>query len=277
MSRPSKPAWRWRRSITRAAEPLWLERMGSSGELNWMIVERPHRARLVIEAYFSTRPPALVLAEKWGGRVERVVPEMPKPSAPVRVNDALEIAHDESATRSPGRLIIPYGMAFGSGEHFTTLMLLHALAGHPDLASETLLDLGTGSGVLALTARKLGARRIAATDFDFDAIRTARQNEALNFPRRLIRWDVADVKTLRQTRAYSLILANLFSGILVEAAPRIARTLAPGGELWLSGVLRSQQDEVASAFRTAKLRLLRTTTRGKWVMQQWARPGAKPS
>jgi ribosomal protein L11 methyltransferase len=268
-------AWRWRRSIARDAEPLWTERLGFAGELNWMIVERPQRVRLGVEAYFSARGPGLALRKKWGGSVERFVPAPPKPAPPVRVNDSLEIAHDEDAVRSAGGLIIPYGIAFGSGEHHTTLMLLRALASHPDLAHAKLLDLGTGSGVLALAARRLGARHITATDFDPDAIRTARQNEALNFPRGLVKWQVGDVKRLRGAQAWSLVLANLFSGILVEAAPRIARALVRGGELWLSGVLRDQQDEVAAAFRAAGLRHVRTTTRGKWVMQRWARAAAK--
>jgi ribosomal protein L11 methyltransferase len=281
MSRRSKgpsgqrPAWRWRRLITREAEPLWTERLGSAGELNWMIVERLQQVRLRVEAYFSAREPAQVLMKKWGGRIERFVPMQPKPAAPVRVNDALEIAHDEAAVSSPGRLIIPYGIAFGSGEHSTTLMLLRALAAHPGLADATLLDLGTGSGVLALAARRLGVRQITATDFDPDAIRTSRRNEELNFSRRLVRWQVGDVRKLRESQGWSLILANLFSGILAEAAPRIARALARGGELWLSGVLRDQQEEVAAAFRTAGLRHARTVTRGKWVMQQWVKPAAK--
>jgi ribosomal protein L11 methyltransferase len=243
--------------------------MGSAGELNWLIVERPQRVRLRVEAFFSTRAPADFLARKWGGRVKRFVAEQPEPAAPIRVNAALEIAHDEEATPSSGRIIIPYGMAFGSGEHPTTLMLLRELGRRDDLAGVTLLDLGTGSGVLALAARKLGARRIMAGDFDPDAIRTARRNEALNFSRRLVRWQVTDVRQLRERGVYSLVLANLFSGVLVEASKRIARALSPGGELWLSGVLRGQQEEVAAAFRAAGLRLEKTVTRGKWVMQQW--------
>jgi ribosomal protein L11 methyltransferase len=245
--------------------------MGSAGELNWLIVERPQRVRLIVEAFFFNRRGADALTRKWGGRVERFRSEPPQIAVPVRVSDTLEIAHDEKATPSPDRLIIPYGMAFGSGEHPTTLMLLRALATRTDLAQTAVLDLGTGSGVLALAARKLGARCVAGSDFDPDSIRTARQNEALNFSRRLVRWEVGDVLQLRERGTWLLVLANLFSGILIDAAKRIAAVLAPGGELWLSGVLRSQQVEVAAAFRGAGLRLLKTITRGKWVMQQWAR------
>ena len=255
MSRRSKaasgaPAWRWQRSISREAEALWTERLGSEGELNWLIVERPQRARLIVEAFFSTQGPALALARKWGGRVERFKPTAPQPSAPMRVSDALEIAHDEEAHAGAGSA--DHSLRHGLWQRRTSHNADAAAgAGGEDRsrAERRVLDLGTGSGVLALAARKLGARRIAAGDFDPDAIRTARQNEALNFPRRAVRWQVADVRQLEERGAYSLVLANLFSGILVEAAKRIARAVAPGGELWLSGVLRSQQMEVAEAFR----------------------------
>jgi len=271
MSRRSKAAWRWSRFIARADEALWTERLGADGGLNWMIVEKPCRVRLRVEAYFPVKASALALAQKWGGRAEPFSPKAPKPAAPVRVSEHLAIVHDEKMRRSEGRLIIPYGTAFGSGEHATTLMLLRALARRRDLVEATVLDLGTGSGVLALAARSLGARKIAATDFDPRVIPTARRNEALNFRSRAVRWEVADVKRLCASPRYSLILANLFSGILVEAARRIVRALQPGGDLWLSGVLRSQQEEVAAAYRAAGLRHLKTTTRGKWVMQQWAK------
>jgi ribosomal protein L11 methyltransferase len=272
MSRRSSTAWRWRRFIVRDDEPLWTERLGTDGGLNWMVVEKPGRVRLSVEAYFSSQSPASALAQKWGGRAEPFAPKPPKPAEPVRVSPELEIVHDEKTPRRATRLIIPYGTAFGSGEHATTLMLLRALARRGDLARASVLDLGTGSGVLALAVRLLGARRIVATDFDANAIVTARRNEVLSFRLRLVNWEVADVKRLRASPRYSLVVANLFSGILVEAAPRVARVVEPGGELWLSGVLRSQQEEVAAAYRAAGLRHVKTTTRGKWVMQRWSRP-----
>ena len=272
MSRRSKPAWRWRRWIARETEPLWLERMERQEEMNWLLIEKPGRVRLLIEAYFPSRAPAMELEARWGGRAERVPATLlpQKPDPPIRVSEALEIVHE--VPRRGGReqqLYIPYGMAFGSGEHATTLMLLRALSRRRDWTRTTFLDLGTGSGVLALAARKLGAKKIVATDFDPEAVRTARQNETLNFASSLVRWEVADVKRLRARPAYSLITANLFSGILGEAAPRIARVLRPEGELWLSGILHTQQEEVAIAYRAERLTLVKTTRRGKWIMQQW--------
>ncbi len=262
-------AWRWSRSIARDQEARWTQQLGAAGELNWMVVEKPGRKRLKLEAYFDTEKIALAFRRTWGGRVERFAPAPPPPPQPVRVAARLEIGHDEGARKAAGRLVIPYGIAFGSGEHATTLMLLRALTRKRDFAARSILDLGTGSGVLALAARALDARQIVATDFDPAAIRTARRNEALNFSSRRIRWKVEDAKRLPARPRYGLIVANLFSGILVEAAPRIARAVEPGGELWLSGVLRAQQDEVAAAYRAAGLRHLKTTTRGKWIMQQW--------
>jgi ribosomal protein L11 methyltransferase len=200
-----------------------------------------------------------------------------KPTPPTRIGKKLEIVHDEKPLRGPRlpkttpRLCIPHGIAFGSGEHATTFMLLRALAKRGDWSGSRILDLGTGSGVLALAARKFGARKIVATDFDADAVRTARQNEALNFTSLLIRWQRADVKKLRVTARYDLVLANLFSGILVEAAPRIAASIAAEGELWLSGILATQEKEVVSAYRKRGLKWTRTFCRGKWVMVQLRR------
>ena len=168
-------------------------------------------------------------------------------------------------------------MAFGSGEHATTFMLLRALAQRSDLEKAVVLDLGTGSGILALLARRRGGRRIVATDFDPDAIRTARTNERLNFPDAQIQWRVADVRRLRARGRYHLVLANLFSGILIAAAAVIAASVAPGGELWLSGILRTQSDEVARAYRKIGLKFIGRKSRGKWVMLHFRSPRAAPS
>lgn len=282
MNKRSK-TWSWRRWIAAGQQELWIGRLQEAGCLSWACAERPGRVRVVLEAYVETRAAAVALAKSWGGRVRAVDARewiKARPAPPTRIGRRLEIVHEKTRSRKKTawpQLYIPHGLAFGSGEHGTTFMLLRALACHDDwiktaACDTTVLDLGTGSGVLALAARLFGARKIVATDFDPAAVRTARENEAQNFSQPLIRWKRADVKLLRAKARYDLVLANLFSGILVEAAPQIAASVAPGGQLWLSGILNSQHDEVAAAYRGQGLKSIRVFRRGKWVMQQWAGP-----
>ncbi|MCE0522376.1 MAG: 50S ribosomal protein L11 methyltransferase [Methylacidiphilales bacterium] len=267
----------WRRWIVPGRQELWLERLQAAGCASWAMTERPLGSRILLEAYLESRAAAVALRRQWGGRVCAVDARewiKARPAPPTRIGHRLEIVHDKAPSRkAPAcpRLHIPHGVAFGSGEHATTFMLLRALARHDNWnkaagQNVTVLDLGTGSGVLALAARLLGAKKIVATDFDPEAIRTARQNEALNFSRPMIGWRRADVRKLRAKARYDLVMANLFSGILVEAAPQIAGSVSPGGQLWLSGILKSQQDEVAAVYRGQGLRLIRAVRRGKWVM-----------
>lgn len=266
--------WCWRRLIVPGQEDLWIERLENIGCSTWVLTQRPNRARLVLAVYSPSRAAIVSLAKKLGGRPQSLSSKewlKPGVAKPIRIGKRLQIIHEKERgkkTLVPPRLHVPYGMAFGSGEHATTWMLLRALAHHEDWKGTTVLDVGTGSGILALTARLLGARKIVATDFDPEAIRTARQNEKLNFPTPLIRWQCADVKKLKTTVRYGLVVANLFSGILCEAAAAIAGCVLPNSQLWLSGILRSQQDEVIAAYRRQQMKLVRVVSRGKWVMIQ---------
>ena len=246
-------------------------RLQAAGCATWTLTERPTQKRALLAVYDARREPVLALHGLFGGRVLSIAQSAwlsTKPTPPTRITPALEILHDKPRKKATAnQLVIPHGLAFGSGEHGTTFMLLRAFAREP--VAGRVLDLGTGSGVLALAARRFGARLIVATDFDPAAIRTARQNEALNFSTPQIHWRRADVKRLTEKPRYDLVLGNLFSGILIEAARQITAAVAPEGQLWLSGILRTQKDEVLAAFRAQGLKLLRATTRGKWVMLQF--------
>jgi ribosomal protein L11 methyltransferase len=269
--------------------------MAASDCATWTLTERPDRKRILLAVYPDQREKADVLRRQFGGRVRSIRQSewLPTKSVPpTRIGQRLEIVHEGSrrtlcdakyretsrvsnsthARNARATLYIPHGLAFGSGEHATTYMLLQALTGLTDLSNTTVLDLGTGSGVLALAARLFGATRIVATDFDPDAVGTARQNEMLNFSTPRIHWHCADVRKLDPKARYDLVLANLFSGILGEAAPQIAGSLSPGGQLWLSGILHSQHKEIVAAYRAQGLQRVRVNRRGKWLLLQWTAP-----
>ena len=276
-----RTAWCWRRWIARTDEALWTERLLSGGFPAGIFIERPNRARLLLEIYSATKGEAQKLFRGLGGSIYAVGMEQwlkPKLTPPTCIGRRLEIIHGESAkgkSAAEMRLRIPHGLAFGSGEHGTTFMLLRALMKFSSLDGKSVLDLGTGSGVLALAARHLGARKIVATDFDATAVRTARENEALNFSTAMIQWRRADVKKLRPTVRYDLVLANIFSGILIETARTISASVKEDGQLWLSGILREQEAGVIAAYHKAGMRLVSSGYRGKWVMLQMKRVQSK--
>jgi len=262
----------WSRRIEAAEQERWIAELERLGCANWVVVEK--KGRPVLAVYFSTAREAQRLQKAWGGSVARLTPRdwLPRPAKPVEIGPNLRIEHGPGRGRNAIR--IPYGLAFGSGEHATTFMLLRALARRTGLEREAVLDLGTGSGILALAARKLGAGKIVATDWDETAVRTARQNEKLNFRASLIEWRRADVRKLRARSRYDLVMANLFSEVLIEAAESIAGAVRPGGELWLSGILRSQEAEVVRAYRRSGMKLRQTKRRGKWVVIHWRKAGS---
>src|SRR6202012_2096161 len=111
-----------------------------------------------------------------------------------------------------------------------------ALAGQP----WEMLDLGAGTGILALAARLLGARKTEAGDFDPHAVRTAKENARRNAIKG-IAVKKLDVREWHPARTWDVVAANLFSDLLIEVAPKIVAAVAPGGRLVFSGILRTQE------------------------------------
>lgn len=139
------------------------------------------------------------------------------------------------------------GLAFGTGTHPTTALCLDWLADAP-LAGKTVLDYGCGSGLLAIAALKLGARRATAVDIDPQALLATRDNARINGV--ASRLAVHQAKTFKPGR-YDLVLANILSGPLVQLAPRLRKALAPGATLILAGLLEQHAREVRAAYRPA--------------------------
>ncbi|MQA30663.1 MAG: methyltransferase domain-containing protein, partial [Luteitalea sp.] len=151
----------------------------------------------------------------------------------------------------PGALVIQPSMGFGTGHHATTRLCLAALQ-TLDLADRSLVDLGTGSGVLALAARLLGAREALGIDYDADAIQSAEENLALNRPLGRVRFEVRDLLAEALPRA-DVVTANLTGAMLTRAAGALLRMLHGAGTLVVSGVQADERAEVFAALAPARL------------------------
>jgi ribosomal protein L11 methyltransferase len=142
-------------------------------------------------------------------------------------------------------VILP-SMGFGTGHHVTTRLCLAALQ-TIDLADRTVLDVGTGSGVLAIAADLLGAARAIGIDYDEDAIRSARDNLLLNPDTRQVTFETVDLAA-RALPVVDVLTANLTGALLVRSAPALLGAVRPGGTLILSGIQSHEREEVCLAF-----------------------------
>lgn len=146
-------------------------------------------------------------------------------------------------------IVIRASMGFGTGHHATTRLCLAALQ-DLDLAGRIVLDVGTGSGILAIAADRLGASRSLGIDVDPDAIASARESLALNPEAAHVAFDTADLVTAALPEA-DVVAANLTGALLVRSAPLLLAAVRPGGTLVLGGLQWHERDGVCAAFRPA--------------------------
>jgi ribosomal protein L11 methyltransferase len=143
-------------------------------------------------------------------------------------------------------VVIQPSMGFGTGHHATTRLCLLALQS-ADLRGDFLIDVGTGSGILAIAAARLGAARVIGLDNDADAIQAANENLVLNPGAGNVAFQVADLLTIVLPTA-DLIVANLTGTLLARTAGTLVGALSPGGLLIVSGILADEEEMVDRAF-----------------------------
>lgn len=191
------------------------------------------------------------------------------------VGDRLLIRPSWSRRRArPGQAVITLdpGLSFGTGHHPTTRFCLEQLAcGRRPGQRQAFLDVGTGSGILALAAARLGYRPVDAWDHDPAAVRIARANRRRNPSAGLVRFRLADVRSapFGKRGAYDTICANLEFGLLRAEGQRIVSWLRPGGRLVLAGILRGQFAALRAACRRWGLRCAATRAEGEWRSGAW--------
>jgi ribosomal protein L11 methyltransferase len=216
------------------------------------------------------RPPDIeeVPDEDWGERWKRDL-------APFAVGRVFIRPSWTTAPPPAGavEVVLDPGMAFGTGTHPTTSLCLAAmdrfLAARPGAA---VLDVGTGSGLLAIAARKLGAGRVVGTENDPAALRVARENAERNG----VTLELALALPEAVPGAFDLVVANILANTLVELAPAIAEKVGSGGALLLSGLLAGQEDAVRAAYVAEGLAPDPGAdgNQGEWRLVALARTGA---
>jgi ribosomal protein L11 methyltransferase len=169
--------------------------------------------------------------------------------------------------RGQALVVLDPGLSFGTGQHPTTEFCLEQLVKQRNPgAAQSCLDVGTGSGILAIAAAKLGYRPVVAFDFDPEAVRVARANARANGVAGGIALRQMDVAQLRTKGApgYSIVCANLISSLLVRERKRLVAAVAPEGTLVLAGILAAEFQEVRASYEAIGFRLLASRTVREW-------------
>lgn len=257
----------------------WEERF--SGNPNFVMEYLKGGKSVRLQVYCADKKEADEIFEQFGGSVRVVkdaewnkVPDKPKP---LKIRDVFLVTAETeekelAALRKEyaGRelIVIPPELAFGTGDHATTSTCLRFLV---DISRErkntawSMADLGTGTGLLAIAAVKLGSTEVWGCDFDPFAVNVAKRNAARNGTPSITLKDQDVLKWKPRKSGYDVVAANLFSTVLIEAWPVIAKSLAKGGDLVVSGILATQAWEVFEAAAKSGLGFSKVVKKGKWV------------
>jgi ribosomal protein L11 methyltransferase len=269
----------WTRISSVKWEDAWVERLQFAGAQNLVIKKFPASRSIRLDLYIDAAI-GKKLKSAFGGTLRPFDAAGWQPPAstitdPLRIAGELRIYRDKTlfskeCSVGKGRaMLIPSGMAFGTGDHATTARCLQLLveATKPLLDSGdtwSLLDLGCGSGILALAAELLGATKVLGVDFDEACVRISKENAVLNkLPRS--KFQKADVLRWKAPGSYDIVAANLYSSILTAASAMIVNAIKPGGILILSGILAVEEKAILKTFSALGLKHRKTLKRGKWA------------
>ncbi|MBZ0275301.1 MAG: 50S ribosomal protein L11 methyltransferase [Anaerolineae bacterium] len=165
------------------------------------------------------------------------------------------------------------GMAFGTGTHPTTQLCLEALEDHIQ-PGQRVLDLGSGSGILAIAAAKLGAASVLALDIDPIAVRSAQENITQNGTAEKITVQEGSLESLvTSARRFDLIVVNILAKVIIAmCSQHLGEVVRPGGTALFSGIIEDQAADVEAALRTTGLEPIARQQQGDWVLITARRP-----
>jgi len=265
----------WRKIVERRWLSAYESILQACSRGRLVIISEPGRTRLQLEIACSSRNLSRKLVKEFGGRSEKWPADWLKrfedsrKSKPLKIGKRLLISNVEGTLASQGprdesrsQILIPASAAFGTGQHGTTAMSLRFLEHLTRTWKDgwSLADLGTGSGILALAAKRLGAGRVIGIDIDPKAISIAKANARLN-KIKSVDFRLGDLRKWKPAGARDIVAANLYSELLIDVLPRLKRS----NWLIISGMLRSQENEVVRVLRRNEVEIVNVKRRGKWI------------
>lgn len=259
--------------VTLGAVPVLEELLAEAEEQQLMVLEDKPSGRAWLTGYYASRDEAEASWRRFAARIDaewRVTePELKELAdkdwkesyrehfkawrfgrlhwVPIWQRDAFRLPAGEEV------LWLDPGMAFGTGNHETTRLVVERTVQFAERQGVKggVIDAGCGSGILALSAVKLGFERVAAFDNDPLAVDVSRENAALNGLEGKVDWYVGDLETGLRGRSAELVLANIQADVLARFAAQLLGSVAPGGTLVLSGILATELDQVRERFVAA--------------------------
>ena len=184
---------------------------------------------------------------------------------PIQISDKLLIRSSFHDDFPPSEIVIIIDpkMAFGTGHHATTAGMSRMLL-EEDLKSKTVIDMGTGTGILSILAKKLGADEITGIDIDEFAIENAIENGKLNDVN--IEWKVGDDKVLKYLNPADIFLANINLNVITDNLTKYIDKLKKGGKIFLSGFLTSDREKILETASKNNLKFLKESEENNWMV-----------
>ncbi len=273
----------WSKLTASRSADTWEARFAQSTDATLVITNFPGRKMIRLEVYCEAQSRAKAIQKEFGGEVSKLKSQnwaahSSQTPPPVKVRDKFVICTAKTQAdlklaraKFPNREIIavPADMAFGTGHHATTATVLRLLVDAAEVRQAagqkwTMADLGCGSGILAIAADKLGASRVWGCDYDPAAVKISQENAVRNNTPK-VRFTKVDVLKWEPKQTWDIVAANIFFDILESAFPQMVRSVAPGGILMLSGILKSQAKPCLAAGKRAGFVVQKIVTKGKWV------------
>ena len=210
----------------------------------------------IIDLHYLSYSKSIIKKENWNAIWESGF-------EPVRVDDFVGIraGFHEPLKDVEHEIIITPKMSFGTGHHATTYTVMQLMQ-EIDFRGASVFDFGTGTGILAILAEKLGATDIVAVDYDDWCVENASENILINSCQYI---DIQKNSTAENDRKFQVIIANINKNIILDNLHLLADSLIHGGDILLSGLLLEDENDLLNACKSFGWKHVKTVSRGAWI------------